>query len=129
MPSTEQKILAVQHQWIEYEIAGDTSGIVSLCVDDVVWLPPDESALRGTNAVAAWLARLPPYQIQRIEIADVQIHQSGGLAYKLADFQTLLEGAETPVRGSHLWILRESTPGQWRVAVVAWSVTRRANLR
>lgn len=119
----QQGILAVQQRWVDYELDGDTSGVISLCVDDVVWLPPNEPALRGKSAVARWLATLPPSRIRRIEIANVQIHCSGGLAYKLADFETWFEGAECdePVRGSHLWVLRESLPAQWHVAVVAWS--------
>jgi hypothetical protein len=44
------------------------TGVVSLCVDDVVWLPPNQPALRGKNAVAAWLAVLPEHRIRRIEI-------------------------------------------------------------
>jgi ketosteroid isomerase-like protein len=119
--------LAVQQQWLEYELDGNMTGVVSLCVDDVVWLPPNEPALRGKNAVAAWLAVLPEYRIRRIEIRNVQIHHSGGLAYKLADFTTWLEEvgqtSDEPVTGSHLWVLRESLPEHWQVAVVALSTT------
>jgi ketosteroid isomerase-like protein len=85
----QQRILAVQQQWLEYELDGNMTGVVSLCVDDVVWLPPNQPALRGKNAVAAWLA-VPERRIRRIEIRNVQIHRSGGLAYKLADFTTWL---------------------------------------
>jgi ketosteroid isomerase-like protein len=69
-------------------------GAVSLCVDDVVWLPPNQPALRGRNAVAAWLAVLPEHRIRRIQITNVQIHGSGGLAHKLADFTTWLKRAD-----------------------------------
>ena len=119
--------MAVQQQWLEYELDGNMTGIVWLCVDDVVWLPPNETALRGKNAVAAWLAVLPEHRIRRIEIRNVQIHRSGGLAYKLADFTTWLEEvgqtSDEPVTGSHLWVLRESLPEHWQIAVLAWSTT------
>jgi ketosteroid isomerase-like protein len=117
--------LAVQQQWLEYELAGNTMGVVSLCADDVVWLPPNEPDLCGKSAVAAWLSALPEHRIRRIEITQVQIHHSGGLAYKLADFTTWFEEAgrdsDDPVRGSHLWVLRETLSQHWQVAVVAWS--------
>src|SRR3989454_10884508 len=107
------------------------TGVVSLCVDDVVWLPPNQPALRGKNAVAAWLAVLPEHRIRRIEITNVQILGSGGLAYKLADFTTWFEeggrDSDEPVTGSHLWVLRESLPEHWQVAVVAWSTARSTN--
>ena len=56
---------------------------------------------------------------------NVRIHSSGELAYKLADFATWFEKAgqagDELVMGSHLWVLRESSPDHWQVAVVAWS--------
>jgi ketosteroid isomerase-like protein len=129
--SAQQGILAVQQQWLEYELDGNLTGVVSLCVDDVVWLPPNQPALRGKNAVAAWLAVLPEHRIRRIEITNVQIHGSGSLAYKLGDFTTWFEEAGQasvePVTGGHLWVLRESLPEHWQVAVVAWSTAEHTN--
>jgi len=129
--SAQQGILAVQQQWLEYELDGNMTGVVSLCVDDVVWLPPNQPALRGKNAVAAWLAVLPEHRIRRIENKNVQIHGSGGLAYKPADFTTWFEEAGQasvePVTGSHLWVLRETLPEHWQVAVVAWSTAEHTN--
>ena len=91
----------------------------------------NQPALRGKNAVAAWLAVLPEHRIRRIEITNVQIHGSGELAYKLADFTTWFEeggrDSDEPVTGSHLWVLRESLPEHWQVAVVAWSTARSTN--
>ena len=124
--NTQQMILAVQQQWLEYELGGNLTGIVSLCADDVVWLPPNQPALRGRDAVAAWLAAAPEHRIRRIEISNVQIHSGGGLAYKLADFATWLGEAgrdtDEPVTGTHLWVLQEALPEHWQIAVVAWSI-------
>ena len=131
LDSANQEILAVQQQWLEYELDGNVTGVVSLCVDDVVWLPPNQPALRGKNAVAAWLAVLPEHRIRRIEITNVHIHGSGGLAYKLADFTTWFEEAGQArvelVTGSHVWVLRESSPEHWQVVVVAWSTAEHTN--
>jgi ketosteroid isomerase-like protein len=129
--SAQQWILAVQQRWLEYELDADMTGVVSLCVEDVVWLPPNQPALRGKNALAAWLAATPKHRIRRIEVTNVQIHVGGGLAYKLADFTTWFEEAgqasSEPVKGSHLWVLRESLPEHWEVAVVAWSTAEHTN--
>ena len=122
----QQAIMAVQQQWLGHELAGDKVGVLALCVDDVVWLPPNGPALRDKMAVAAWLAVLPENRIRRIEIANVRIDGSGGLAYKVADFTTWLDAAgqasDEPVMGSHLWVLREVSREHWRVAVLAWSI-------
>jgi ketosteroid isomerase-like protein len=118
--------MTVQQQWLERELAGDMAGVLALCVDDVVWLPPNEPALRDKSAVAAWLAALPANRIRRIEIANVHMDGHGSLAFKVADFTTWLDRAgqagDEPIIGSHLWVLREVSPERWRVAVVAWSI-------
>ena len=123
----QQAIMTVQRHWLGHEVAGDIVGVLGLCAEDVVWLPPNESALRGKSAVAGWLATLPKNRIRRIEITNVHIDGSGQFAYKVADFTTWLEtpgqAGNGPVMGSHLWVLREVLPERWRVAVVAWSTT------
>ena len=127
----QQAILAVQQKWLEFELDGNVTGVVSLCSDDVVWLPPNQPALHGRNAVAGWLAALPGHRIRRIEMMNVRIHSSGELAYKLADFATWFEKAgqagDELVTGSHLWVLRESSPDHWQAAVVAWSMAAPTN--
>jgi len=118
--------MALQQQWLGHELAGHMLGLLALCVDDVVWLPPNGPALRDKDAVAAWLAVLPEVRIRRIEITNVHIDGSGGLAYKVADFTTWLDTGgqadDEPIAGSHLWVLREVSPEIWRVAAVAWSI-------
>jgi len=125
----QQAIMAVQQHWLERELAGDTVAVLGLCVDDVVWLPPNEPAMRGKSAVAEWVAALPENRIRRIEITNVHIDGNGRLAYKVADFTTWLDtpgqASNEPIMGSHLWVLREVSPEQWRVAVVAWSIAER----
>jgi len=127
----QERILAVQQEWLEYELHGNITGVVSLCSDDVVWLPPNQPALHGQNAVARWLAALPAHRIRRIEIMNVRIYSSGDLAYKLADFTTWFEKAgqasDEFVMGSHLWVLRESSQEKWQIAVVAWSIAGPTN--
>ena len=124
----QQAITSVQQHWLERELAGDMVGVLDLCVEDVVWLPPNESALRGKSAVAGWLAALPENRIRRIEITNVHVDGTGHFAYKVADFTSWLDtpgqASNEPVMGSHLWVLREVSPEQWRVAVAAWSIAR-----
>ena len=122
-----QAVMAVQQNWLACELAGDVAGVLALCADDVVWLPPNEPALRGKGPVAAWLTLLlPENRVRRVEVTNAHIDGGGGLACKVADFTTWLEtggqAGDEPVKGTHLWVLREVSPGQWRVAAVAWSI-------
>ncbi|MBI1983964.1 MAG: DUF4440 domain-containing protein [Acidobacteria bacterium] len=124
--SAKLTITALQQRWIDCELAEDLTGVLALCTDDVVWLPPNEPALLGKQKVAAWPGSPQGNRIRRIEITNLQIDGSNGLAYKLADFATWLDTPgkpdDEPVTGSHLWVLREVSPDDWRVALVAWSI-------
>lgn len=124
--NAEKAILALHERWLERERTRDPAGVLACCTGDIVWLPPDGPALRGPAEIRAWLLAQPASAIRRLEITNLRLEGEGGLAYKLADFETWVESPARPagsrVTGTHLWVLREDSPDTWRVAVVAWSV-------
>lgn len=99
--------------------------MLDYCADDVVWMPPDAEPLRGRQAIRRWLSG-PPVLIEEIEISGLAIVGDGRVAWKTCDFVTVSRaaGAVSPTvsRGSHLWILRRQDDGEWRVAVVTWTL-------
>ena len=72
-------------------LSGHITGLLSLCLEDVIWLLRIN---RHCAARAKWLRGLPrsKSRIRRIEITNVQIHFIHQLARKLADFASWLEG-------------------------------------
>ena len=65
-------------------------------------------------------------EIRSLDVFNLEIHGSGGTAYKSCDYCTSYSvAAEQMVRvmkGTHLWIMQKIEGDSWRVAVVSWSI-------
>lgn len=122
--SDRQAIRNLEQRWLAEERAGHGDAVLEHCTDDVVWMPPNEHALRGKAAVRAWLVE-PFVRIEELEVRNVRIEGDGGVAYKVADYQTryVPDGSMHPVTsaGSHVWVLCRGADRQWRVSFVAWT--------
>ena len=117
-------IREIHNRWIRAELAGDSSCIVELCADDVRWMPPNAPPLVGKHAIANYLND-DTVGLKQIQVKDVVIHGSGSLAYLSGNYhsQFVVSGGFVmqEARGTHLWIVRKTECGEWRVAVLAWS--------
>ncbi len=119
------KIKDVHRRWIAEEISGNSLGVLQFCTEDVMWMPPDAHVLRGKETITRWLTG-PTVEITSLDAFNLEIHASGGIAYKSCDYRTsYLDAAEQKVRvmrGTHLWVMRRIEGDAWQVAVVAWSI-------
>ena len=124
---SSQDLAAIQdvhNRWIKAELNGDYSQVVDLCTDDIVCIPPTTPPLTGKPAIAAYLSN------NTVELKDIQaeglvIDGTDSIAYLTSTYHTSFTiGAEShleQVTGTHLWILRKTGDGSWRVAIVTWS--------
>jgi ketosteroid isomerase-like protein len=114
----------IHSSWIEFEIAGASHNLMTLCADDVEFCPPDAQPVYGRAEVAAYLA-LGTKRIHSIEISGCRIRGSNEIAYLSASYKTTFsatdQSAPKQVLGSHLWILQKRN-GKWLVTLVGWSV-------
>ena len=82
--------------------------------------------LAGKEAIRKWLES-DKVEIKSLEVANLQIHGSGSLAYKTGDYSTSNVEPHSSeiyrVSGTHLWVLHKSSDHEWQVAVVAWNST------
>jgi ketosteroid isomerase-like protein len=118
------KIQALHNLWLNLEIAGASSKLVELCVDEIQWMPPDAQPIVGKEAVLKYLNGIS-VQVESIDITNLSIRGSDSIAYLTSDYRTrfLTEGdlGVDEARGSHLWILTKVESGEWRLALLAWS--------
>ena len=115
----------LQRRWLGQESGGRVEGVLQLCTDDIIWIPPTGRALRGRAEILDWLGG-QPRTTDEVTLSNLQIDGDEHLAYKVADFRTRSKqtGSEETVvsSGSHMWVLRRNTDDSWKVAVVAWSL-------
>lgn len=123
--SDVEAIRLLERQWLSEELAGNLNGVLELCSDDIVWLPPGLSALAGKTAIRTWLKH-PNARIEEISLSNVSLHGNESMAYKLAEYCTryVPAGSNSSVasKGRHLWILRRNRQSVWQVVLVAWTV-------
>ena len=115
----------IHNCWIKEELAGNSSRVIELCTDDVTWIPPNAPPLVGEKAIAQYLGESSA-ELKNISIKDTMIRGCGSVAYLTSDFRSrfVVEGRTEiqEVTGTHLWVLRKTGGGEWRVAIVAWSL-------
>jgi ketosteroid isomerase-like protein len=118
-------IRILERRWLSEELAGNLAGVLELCSEDIMWLPPGLPALAGKTAIRTWLKH-PKARIEEIRLSNVKIHGNGSLAYKVADFCTRYvptgSSSSETIMGNHLWILRRAPQSFWQVTLVAWTV-------
>ncbi len=120
-----REINDIHSRWIAEEISGNSLGVLQFCSEDVLWMPPDAHRLRGKETITRWFAG-PTVEIRSLDVFNLEIHGSGGIAYKSCDYCTSYSVAgEQKVRvmkGTHLWVMQKIEGDAWRVAVVSWSI-------
>ena len=114
----------IHNYWIKEELAGNSSRVIELCTDDVRWIPPNAPPLVGKEAIARYLSD-SRVLLKEVQVGDVVIRGSRSLVYLTSNYRSrfIVEaGSEMEEAvGAHLWILRKTMSGVWRVAIVAWS--------
>lgn len=119
-----EAVRLLERQWLSEELAGNLNGVLELCSDDIVWLPPGLPALAGKTAIRTWLEH-PKGRIEEISLSNVRLHGNESIAYKLADFRTRYvpagSSSSVAIKGTHLWILGRNRQSVWQVVLVAWS--------
>ncbi len=125
LPSQDvDAIEEVHNRWVREELAGDSSHVIELCTDDVRWIPPNAPPLVGKGAIAQYLSD-STVGLKDVQAGDVLICGSGSVAYLTSRYRSrfVVEGGSQMLEatGTHLWILRKTGCGMWRVAIVAWS--------
>jgi ketosteroid isomerase-like protein len=121
-----RQIQQIHSSWIEFEIAGASHDLITLCADDIEFCPPDAQPVCGRAEVAAYLAH-GTKGIHSIEIGGCRVRGSNEIAYLMANYKTTFSATEqsapNQALGSHLWILQKQN-GKWLVRLVSWSVWR-----
>jgi uncharacterized protein (TIGR02246 family) len=121
MTSDEQEIRQLVANWIGATKAGDTSAVLDLMTDDVVFLVTGHPPLVGKAAFAAATKAqsqqgLPHFEGQS-EIQEVKV--LGDWAYmwtRLTVAITLPGGAPTVTRSGHTLSILRKVDGKWALA-------------
>jgi len=116
----------------EYRAAcnsADVAVFIATCTDDIVFLPPDDHAVVGADAVAAYVKSgfFDPFDVHLSFTFD-ELHVAGEWAFGRGPFElglTPKAGGEPVVdRGKFIDVFRRLGDGSWRFARVIFNRNR-----
>lgn len=116
---------ALQEREVAAAEAGDVAALLELRTHDFVAMPPDQSSVRGKEAVEEFLNGM----FGQVEIEETVVSQAvvvaGDLAYDRGTFSGTARpkggGESMAINGKYLWILERQADGSWRYTVQMWS--------
>lgn len=118
----ELSIRDLHDAWVAAEQRGDAEAVLSLCTEDVEWMPPGGPSIFGRDA-GRDLLLTPAVRLLSIQITGFVLDGAEGRAIKACRYETVFELTETRIRGvargTHTWRLEQGAHG-WRVASVSW---------
>ena len=104
-------------------LAKDFATWAALFLEDAVVNPPNEPAVKGREAIRAWLEKFPP--ITEFKLNNVKVEGCEDLAYVLGTYTMTIAppGSPGPVKdsGKFVTVLRRQPDGRWLVAVDMFS--------
>lgn len=103
--------------WLRAELEGRPHDLVAFCCVDIIIDPPGCSPVRGLPDAEAFLVANSA-SLEAVVIDHLEIDFVAGVAVKRARFSTRVRGADKPVHGRHLWIMRP----RWKVAYLTWTI-------
>ena len=123
MDRDEQAIRTLIETWMTATKAGDATTVLSLMADDVVFLVPGKSPMRGKSAFAAGQDAIKEFTIEASsEIQEVKV--MGDWAYAW----TALTVAMTPKAGGTTVKRAGNTLSIFRKSAGTWLLFRDANM-
>ncbi len=123
LPSVDvEAIKSTGKLWSEACIARDWDALLSLCSEDVVFLPPEEPAVAGKQ-VKSWLENYPEIRSFAVEFDHVEGQDHLAVAHGRFTMSVVPAGAPTPmtVAGKFSDTFRKDARGKWLYTCVIWN--------
>ena len=121
---TDQDIAAIRETldpWIQACIDEDWDRLLSLCTDDIVFMPPDAPMAEGRGAARAYLDTYP--DIKAFTASFTHIEGRGDLASARGTYTTTVEveGNAVTMIGKFVDTFRKEPDNSWHYTSVIWN--------
>lgn len=111
------------HQALRHD---DADALFMHVADDVVLMPPGESAVRGKSAMREWYAGfLAAYRTSSLTLTNPEVFVTGEWAVELGTYEwglTPTGGGDTVSdHGNYMQLWKRQSDGEWRFAREIWN--------
>jgi uncharacterized protein (TIGR02246 family) len=119
MHTDEHAIRQLVATWLDASRTGDTDKVLSLMTDDVVFLTPGHSPMRGKAAFVASQSSVKGFDIDaQGEVEEIRIVGDWAWMWTRLAVTMTPKGGGTPVKraGNTLSVLSKQAGGRWMIA-------------
>ena len=114
-----QAIEEQRYAWIRAVNARDVEAYLEVLTEDIVWLPPGQSALHGRAAFAAWVEPFLESFNYEFDITDPAVRVAGDCAVERgtchSKMTSLADGSAGEHSGSYIVLWRKDNDNAWRI--------------
>ncbi len=125
-PLSDDDIAAIRagHEaWVQVLLAGDWAAAAAWLTEDAVWMPPNNTVVRGRAAIEVRLAERPAVTASTVTL--VEIDGRDGLAYDRHTYSITSQrvGMSEPITntGKALVVWQKQADGSWQIHRVIWN--------
>jgi uncharacterized protein (TIGR02246 family) len=117
-------IQAVTDTWLKAMRSGDSSGVAATYTEDGMLLPPNQSVVKGREAIRHYLGQFP--KILAFNVTLSEIEGQGNLAYTRGTYDVTTApaaGQKNPGKesGKFIEIRRKEPDGSWLILRDFWN--------
>ena len=102
----------------------DSTGFFSFLLDDAVYLPPNEPAWIGEEAIREKLGAMLEMPGLSAKWTPTQVHASGDLGYSIGNYEIIMTdsaGVDMSEKGKYLVVWKKQADGKWKVAAESFN--------
>ena len=115
-------ITTVRETLIQAWLNGDSAAVAALYTEAAVFMPPNESVVKGRSNIQAWDQKLNDLGpgLPELSLTPIDIDGRGDLAYDRGTFSEL-DFMKRRTTGKYVIILRKQPSGEWLIETFMWN--------
>ena len=117
-PDVDESLTRSRDRWIAAVNARSPDAYVDVLTEDIVWIPPGQGAVRGHDAMRAWLTPFFDRFEYDFTVEPAGVRLAGDWAIERGHFTSRLREAEGKWMthgGDYLVLWRRAADGQWLI--------------
>ena len=121
---TDQDIAAIRatiEPWTQACINADWDRMLSMCTDDIVFMPPDAPMAEGRGAARAYLETYPDIKSFTFDFTHIEGSGNSASARGTLAMTVEAEGNEMSFTGKFVDTFRKEPDNSWRYTSVIWN--------
>ena len=122
MSDAAAAVAKIIEPWNQACLDRDWDTLLSMCTDDVVFMPPGAAEVTGEE-VRPWLDSFPVIRAMEWSVGDLE--ENGDVAHLRGPLRQTVEidGQPEEFEGKYCDVMKKGSDGQWRFSLIIWNAS------